>query len=478
MAFKDLSGFLSKLEEEGELRRVSVEVDPLLEIAEITDRVSKSPLGGEALLFENVRGSVLPVVTNMFGSMRRICLALGVSELNQLTLRMEELLSKVPSSATGDILSALSALPEFTRYAPEQSATGACREVVETRPDLDAYPILKNFAGDGRPDHDGRFITLPLVVTCDPDTGKPNCGMNRVEVIGKDVVCIHWRAASGAAGHFRKYQERGERMPIAVALGGDPALIYSASAPLPECIDEMHLAGFLRGEPVSMVACMNSPLMIPADAEMVIEGFIEPGETCPGGAFGNHTGSYAMAGDVPVMRVTCITRRKRMIYPATVVGRPPMEDCFMAKATERLLLPVIRRELPGVIDIHMPMEGIFHGCSIVALEKGDPAHPRRLMEALWGGRRLGDARLIVVVDADTDVHDISLVAWKVFNLVDWRHDIVPDVSDRKKIPLGRIGLDATRKAENCPGKNVFPDEIARGQSVIQMVDSRWREYGL
>jgi 4-hydroxy-3-polyprenylbenzoate decarboxylase len=266
-------------------------------------------------------------------------------------------------------------------------------------------------------------------------------------------------------------------MPVAIALGGDPALIYAASAPLPECIDEMHLAGFLRHEPISMKGCMNSPLKVPADAEMVIEGFIEPGDSCPGGAFGNHTGFYAMAGDVPVMGVTCITRRKEMIYPATVVGRPPMEDCFLARASERLLLPVLRRELPGLVDIHMPMEGIFHGCAIVALEKGGPAHPRRLMEALWGGRQLGDARVIVVVDADTDVHDMSLVAWKVFNLVDWRRDIVPDGSAGEKAPLGRIGLDATRKGGKSPGKNAFPEEIARGQSVMELVDSRWREYG-
>jgi len=478
MSFTDLGGFLRRLEEEGELRRVAVEADPVQEIAEITDRVSKSPSGGKALLFENVRGSAFPVVTNMFGSLRRICLALRVSELNQLTMRMEELLSKVPYSAAGDILSALPALPEFTRYAPEPTATGACREVVETRTDLDAYPILKNFAGDGRPDHDGRFITLGLVVTADPDTGKANCGMYRVEVIGRDVVCIHWRVASGGAGHCRKYLERGERMPVAVALGGDPALIYAASVPLPENLDEMSLAGFLRGERVPMVGCVNTPLKVPADAEMVIEGFIETGESCRGGAFGNHTGSYAMAGDVPVMHVTRITRRKGMIYPATVVGRPPMEDCFMAKATERLLLPVIRREVPGVIDINMPMEGIFHGCAIVALEKGDPAHPRRLMEALWGGRRLGDARLIVVVDAVTDVHDMSLVAWKVCNLVDWRHDIVVDGSNREKAPMGRIGLDATRKADEFPGKNVFSEEIARGLSVMELVDRRWREYGL
>jgi 4-hydroxy-3-polyprenylbenzoate decarboxylase len=477
MSFKDLGGFLSRLEEEGELRRVAVEADPVQEIAEITDRVSKSPSGGKALLFENVRGSAFPVVTNMFGSLRRICLALEVDELHELSRRMEGILAMVPAASPLDRLSALPALPAFLRYAPQLVENASCQEVVESRPDLDAYPVIKNFAGDGGPDHAGRFITLPLVFSCDPDTGIANCGMYRVELLGSKRVGIHWRDESGGAGHYRKYLARGVRMPVAVALGGDPAAIWAASAPLPENLEEMHLAGFLRREPVSMVRCLTSPLTVPAEAEMVIEGFLEPGETCRGGAFGNHSGFYAMAGDVPVLHVACITRRKGMIYPATVVGRPPMEDCFMAKATERLLLPIIRLQLPEVIEINMPMEGIFHGCAIVAVEKRDAGHPREVMEAFRRKGLLGAARFLVVVDADTNVHDLSLVAWRVLNLVHWQHDVVTDGSDRERIPLGRVGLDATRKGDNSTGRGSLPEEITRAQSVMELVDRRWREYG-
>jgi 4-hydroxy-3-polyprenylbenzoate decarboxylase len=478
MSFKDLGGFLRRLEEEGELLRVAVEADPVQEIAEITDRVSKSPSGGMALLFENVRGSAFAVATNMFGSLRRICMALEVGELHELSRRMEGLLSLVPAALPLDRLSALPALPEFMQYAPRLVESAPCQEVVESRPDLDAYPVLKNFTGDGGPDHGGRFITLPLVFTVDPDTGIANCGMYRVELLASDRVAIHWRDESGGAGHYRKYLARGVRMPVAVTLGGDPAAICAASAPLPENLEEMHLAGFLRQEPVPMVRCVTSNLKVPAEAEMVIEGFLEPGETCHGGAFGNHTGFYAKAGDVPVMRVACITRRKGMIYPATVVGRPPMEDCFMAKATERLLLPIIRLQLPEIIDFNMPMEGIFHGCAIVSMEKRDAGHPRELIEAIRSGGWLGAARLLVIVDADTDVHDLSLIAWRVLNLVHWQHDTVIDGSDRERIPLGRIGLDATRKIDDSPGRGGLPEEIARGQSVMEMVDRRWREYGI
>jgi 4-hydroxy-3-polyprenylbenzoate decarboxylase len=478
MSFKDLGGFLSRLEEEGELRRVAVEADPVQEIAEITDRVSKSPSGGKALLFENVKGSAFPVVTNIFGSLRRICLALEVDELHELSRRMERLLSSTPAASPVDRLSALPAFPEFLRYAPQLVQRAPCQEVVETRPGLDAYPVIKNFAGDGGPDRVGRFITLPLVFTVDPDTGIANCGMYRVELLGSDRACIHWRDESGGGRHYGKYLARGVRMPVAVALGGDPAVICSASAPLPENIEEMHLAGFLRQEPVTMVRCLTSHITVPAEAEMVIEGFLEPGKTCRGGAFGNHTGFYAMAGDVPVMRITCITRRKGMIYPATVVGRPPMEDCFMAKATERLLLPIIRLQLPEIVDINMPLEGIFHGCAIVAIEKRDAGHPREVIEAIRSGGWLGAARLLVVVDGDTDVHDLSLIAWRVLNLVHWQLDIVVDGSNSEKLSMGRIGLDATRKIDDSPGRGVLPEEIARAQSVMEMVDRRWREYGL
>lgn len=471
MAYRDLREFLNRLEALGELRRVRVEVDPALEIAEITDRMSKAPSGGKALLFEAVRGSNFPVATNLFGSLSRICAALEITGLDDLTRRMEELLRRAKGALP---VADLPSLLEFGRFAPELVTEALCREVVDHSPDLARFPFLKSWAGDGRPGHDGRFITLPLVITADPDTGEANCGMYRVEPFGVDTAGIHWRATSGGAAHCRKYRERGERMPVAVAIGCDPAVIFAATLPLSPDLDEMRLAGFLRGAPVRLKRCLTSGLLVPADAELVLEGYLEPGEIGMGGAFGNHTGFYAASSQVPVMRVTCVTRRRDMIYPATVVGRPPMEDCYMAKAAERLLLPLLRLELPEIADINLPLEGIFHGCAMVAVEKRNERHPRQVMEALWSRGWLTGARLLVLVDADLGVEDLSLVAWRALNVVDWRRDVVLGAAG-DDVPLGRLGLDATRKA-GADGKP--PEEISRDPAVMRMVDERWREYGL
>jgi 4-hydroxy-3-polyprenylbenzoate decarboxylase len=296
--------------------------------------------------------------------------------------------------------------------------------------------------------------------------------MYRVEVFGRDSAGIHWRMESGGAGHYRKYQEQGERMPVAVAIGGDPAVIYAGSVPMPENIDEMHFAGFLRREPVQLVRCLTSRLMVPAEAELVLEGYLEPGEKGRGGAFGNHTGFYAPPRDVPVMHVECITRRRNMIFPATVVGRPPMEDCFMAKATERLLLPMIRLELPEITDVNLLFEGIFQGCAVISLDKRHPGHTLEIVEKLWSRGWLADARLLVVVDADIDVQDLSLITWKVLNIVDWRRDLMISAADREAIPLGRLALDATRKMSGAGNRL----EIARGREVMLSVDNRWQEF--
>jgi 4-hydroxy-3-polyprenylbenzoate decarboxylase len=244
--------------------------------------------------------------------------------------------------------------------------------------------------------------------------------------------------------------------------------------PLPKNIDEIHLAGFLRRKPVQLVKCLTSGLMVPAESELVLEGFLEPGEEGRGGAFGNHTGFYAPSRDVPVMHVSCITRRRDMIYQATVVGRPPMEDCYMAKATERVLLPMIRLELPEITDINLPLVGIFHGCAMVALDKSHPGHPREVIEALWSRGWFADSRLLVVVDADMDVHDLSLIAWKIVNIVDWRKDLVVSAADRETVPLGRLALDATRKVNEAEDRR----EIGRDPDVRDLVERRWREYGL
>lgn len=481
MAYRDLHVFLDKLEEMGELHRVRVEVDPILEIAEITDRMSKSPDGGKALFFEKVKGSAFPVVTNVFGSYRRICAALEIKEAADLARRMEELFRQIPATSPREKLAALPLGGELSSFLPRPVTHGVCREIIDHNPDLGAYPFLKNWPGDGRPEHPGRFITLPLVFTRDPESGASNCGMYRVAVFDRRTVGIHWGAKSGGAGHYRKYQSRQERMPVAIAIGGDPAVTYAASVPLPEPVDEMQLAGFLRQSPVEMVQCPTGDIWVPANAEMVLEGYLEPGEIRREGAFGNHTGFYGTPEDVPVMHITRITRRKEMIYPATVVGRPPMEDCYMAKASEQLLLPFIRLELPEIVDINFLMEGIFHGCAVVAIKKAGPGHARQVMDTLWGSGWLSSSRLLVIVDADADIRDLSATVWRVINSVVWRRDLImPDkgcASAAYPFSGGRLGIDATRK---MPGEGLtgeWPEELCMAESVKQLVDGRWREYG-
>jgi 4-hydroxy-3-polyprenylbenzoate decarboxylase len=484
MACQDLREFLDKLEKAGELHRIGVEVDPVLEMAEITDRMSKSPEGGKALLFERVKGSRFPAATNIFGSTRRVCAALEVEELAGLTRRMTELLQQVKADNAHDAGTALAANHEFARYRPVAVEKGACREVVEQVPDLSAYPILKSWPGDGRPGGDGRFITLPLVFTRDPDTGIANCGMYLVQVISPALAGIRWRRESGGGGHLAKYRARGERMPVSIALGGDPATIFSAMLPLPDSIDEMQFAGFLRGKPVELVCSLTSGIMVPAHAEMVIEGYIDPVETCPGGEFGNHTGFYAPARELPAMHITCITRRREPIFPSTVVGPPPMEDCYMAKAAERLMLPFTRLGLPEIMEINLPLEGIFHGAAVVSIDKRFPGHARQVMAVLWAQGWLRNARLLVLVDGDVDVQDLSHTFWKVLNSVNWTRDlVVADQSGDDGRPesgfpyCGKLGIDATRKLPGEGTEHGWPGEVRMDETIRELVGKRWRDYG-
>lgn len=471
--FPSLHDFLAELERLGELHRVGAEVDPRLEIAAITDRVSKSPGGGKGLLFERVRGSSIPVATNLFGSPRRMAAALGVASLEELAGRMEELLAGAPRGGAG-ALAFLPACGEFRRYAPVTVGAARCQEVVENEPDLSLYPFLTCWPGDGKPRADGRFITLPLVFTRDPDDGAPNCGMYRVRVIDGRSAGIRWYAGKGGELHCRRYRERGERMPVAVAVGGDPALALAATLPLPEGVDEMQFAGFIRRAPVEMARCLTSDLLVPAGAELVIEGFVEPGETVVDGAFGNHTGFYSPPAEVPLLRVASITRRADCVYPATVAGPPPMEDCFLAKAAERLMLPLFRRAWPEIADITFPVEWIFHGGAVVSVRSGAGEGAKGLIGEMWESELMGSARLIVVVDGDADVRDLSRVAWRVMNMADWRTDLV--VSDRRAgapaLPWlgGRLGIDATRKGRGA-------EELATDEETLRLVESRWREYG-
>jgi 4-hydroxy-3-polyprenylbenzoate decarboxylase len=483
MACQDLRDFLDRLEKAGDLQRIGVEVDPELEITEITDRVSKLPGGGTALLFERVKGSRFPTATNLFGSTRRTCVALELEELSQLSRRMTELVQHEATGDRHDDGAALAGNPDFARFKPVAVGSGACQEIQEQFPDLTRYPFLRNWPGDGLPGDDGRFITLPLVFTRDPVSGAANCGIYLVQVISPDSAGIFWRSESGGGRHLSAYRARNERMPVAIVLGGDPALLYSALLPLPADVDEMQFSGFLRNEPVDLVPCLTSGIMVPANAEMVIEGYLYPGETVSGGGYGNHTGYYSPERAVPVMHVTCITRRREPILPATVIGRPPMEDCQMAKVAERLMLPLTRLRLPEVVEINLPLEGIFHVAAIVSIAKRFPGHARKVMETLWNGGWLKGSRLLVVVDEDVDVHDLSWTFWKVLNSVDWDRDLVfagysgEENSSGRNLPFGgRLGIDATRK---LPGEGVaaWPREVAMESDIKDLVTRRWREYG-
>jgi 4-hydroxy-3-polyprenylbenzoate decarboxylase len=457
MALRNVGEFLGRLTDLGELCRVSVEVDPDLEIAAITDRMSKEPDGGTALLFEQVKGSCFPVATNLFGSAQRMAAALDLDDLKGLTRRMESLLATVPEKSLAGKLTGLKDAPALTRFTPFLETDPPCQEMVSHDPDLRGFPFLRLW-----PEDTGSSLTLPLVCTRDLESGEANCGMYRVGIFSGDRVGIHWQRGSGGARHWLKYQQAGKRMPVAVALGGAPAITLVAAMPLPEQLDELQFAGFIAGQPLAVASCLTGELHVPAGAELVLEGYIDPGDMEEGGAFGNHTGSYVPVGEVPVMRVTCITRRREMICPATVIGPPPMEDCYLAKAAERLLLPLSRVAIPSLVDINLPFAGIFHGCAIVSIRKESASQPQEVLAALWKEGWLHKSRMMVIVDADVAVADPERVAWTVVNHADWTRDLV--------VHGNRLGIDATRKA--VPGRR----EICPDEAVTELVKRRWTEY--
>lgn len=486
MAYRNLREFIKLLENKGLLMRIKAEVDPMLEITEITDRMCKAPNGGKALFFENVKGSGFPVVTNLFGSFERMCLALEVKELDDIARRIEDLLNQAPPKTLKEKLSLLPKLFEFSKYFPKQVKTAPCQEVIEREhPDLGKFPIIKCWPHDGQPNDEGRFITLPMVFTKDPETGRPNSGMYRIHIYDKKTTGMHWHIHKDGARHYEKYKKMGKRMPAAIAVGSDPAVIFASSAPLPESIDEMLFAGFLRRSPVEMVKCITSDIEVPANSEIVIEGYLEPGETRIEGPFGDHTGFYSPAEPYPVFHVTCITYRKDMIYPATIVGKPPMEDCYMGKATERIFLPLIRLDFPEIKDINLPMEGVFHNFAIISIKKSYPGHAKKIIHGLWGKGQMMFAKLLIVVDDDVDVHNLSYTAWRVLNNVDWKRDTVfaegpLDALDHAaNWPRygSKMGIDATRKTREEGMMRDWPEELFMSEEIKKLVDSRWKEYG-
>jgi 4-hydroxy-3-polyprenylbenzoate decarboxylase len=480
MAFSDLRELVAHLERHGRLRRISVPVSRDLEITEIVDRVSKTRGDGNvALLFERVDAFDMPVLVNAFGSEDRMALALGVERLDALGARIAKLLDlKLPGSFL-DKLKKLGTLLDVAKAAPRRVGQAPCQEVVETEhPSLDALPALRCWPGDG-----GRYITLPAVFTRDPATGARNVGMYRLQIFDERTLGMHWQLHKGGAEH---HDRATTRMPVAIALGGDPALIYAASAPLPPGIDEVVFAGWLRGAGVEMVACRTIGLEVPAHAEIVLEGYVDPAERRREGPFGDHTGYYSLARDYPVFHLTALTRRARPIYPTTIVGRPPQEDYWLGKATERIFLPVMKLMLPEIIDINMPAEGVFHNLVIVSIRKRYPGQARKVMTALWGMGLMMLAKTIVVVSEHVNVHDLSEVAWRATGNIDPRRDLVilegpMDDLDHAAVRHrygGKLGVDATEKGPMDELGQPWPDEIRMTDEVRERVTRRWKDYGL
>jgi 4-hydroxy-3-polyprenylbenzoate decarboxylase len=485
MAFKDLREFITELEQRGLLKRISAPVDCELEITEITDRVSK--MQGEknvALLFENVKGYDMPVLMNAFGSMERMAIALGVEKVDDIADEIREIL-RLPFISLQNKMDLLSIIPTAKRAInfPKYVKKGPCKEVIiKDRPSLDKFPILKCWPQDG-----GRFITLPLVFTKNPKTGKRNVGMYRLQKYDATTTGMHWHIHKNGAENFRDYKAMGkDRIEVAVAIGTDPVLTYAATAPLPRDIDEMVFAGMLRKKSVEMIKCETVDVEVPAHSEIVLEGYVMVDELRREGPFGDHTGYYSLADDYPVFHITCITHRKNPIYPSTIVGKPPMEDCYIAKATERLFLPFLQLQMPEIVDINLPLEGVFHNCAMVSIKKSYPQQAKKVMHSIWGMGQMMFTKMIIIVDEHVNVQDTNEVWWRVFNNIDARRDIVMvdgplDVLDHSS-PMAKwgtkVGIDATKTWPEEGQTREWPDEITMSDDIKRRVDEKWKELGL
>jgi|TARA_B100000315_G_scaffold9679_2_gene9454 4-hydroxy-3-polyprenylbenzoate decarboxylase len=480
---KDLREFISLLEDRGELKRISVPVATELEMTELADRAVKS--GGPAMLFENVQGHETPVVINLFGTHQRMAWALGVDDIEDLTARLMKLLDLAqgpPSGVMGKVR-ALGDILGVARSQPKVVRRGPCQEVVVLGDDVDLgiLPTIRCWPGDAGP-----YITLPLVVSRDPESGRRNVGMYRMQVYDRSTTGMHWQTHKGGAQHYRTGEQRRlDRMDVAVAIGGDPTTMWSGSMPLPPDMDEFAVAGLIRQDPVELVKCKTVDLEVPAQAEYVLEGYVVPGELRAEGPFGDHTGYYSPAEDYPVFHVTAITHRREPIYPTTMVGRPPTEDFFMGKAAERIMLPALRMALPEIVDMNMPAEGAFHNLLIVSMHKQYPGHARKVMNALWGMGLLMLTKTIIVVDHNVDVHNPSEVAWRVTANINPETDMVfsdgpiDDLDHATPVPKfgSKMGIDATAKGAMDGRTRPWPEDIVMSQEIKDLVTRRWKEYG-
>jgi len=526
-AFDDLRQWIAALDRAGELKKIKTEVDPILEITEIADRVSKGAAkkygrpGGPALLFENIKGANgVPVLINQFGSERRMQMALGVDSLDEIAERIRQLLNMKSPEGFLEKLKMLPMLADMGKFFPKVVATGPCKEVIKKEKfSLLDFPILQCWPQDG-----GRFITLPCVITRDPKTGKRNTGMYRIQIYDATTAGMHWQRQKVAAEHYRDMLRAGSKeksgaqapspaerrhgvdimarsgggsmlapgdrpsgtMEVAVAIGTEPALTFSAIVPAPPEIEEFIIAGFLRQKPVELVKCETVDLEVPASAEIVLEGYVKLDELRTEGPFGDHTGFYSLEDEYPVFHVTCITHRKNPIYSTTIVGKPPMEDAWMGKAVERIFLPLMRLTLPEIVDVNLPVEGVFHNLMIVSIRKSYPGHARKVMSGIWALGQAMFTKCIVVVDEDVNVQDIGEVVLKVFNNIDPERDIqymlgpVDSLDHASRLPNfgSKMGIDATRKWPTEGFTRPWPDEILMDEKTKAQVDRKWKDLGI
>ncbi|MGH6654563.1 MAG: menaquinone biosynthesis decarboxylase [Actinocrinis sp.] len=483
MAYEDLRSFLKVLERAGELRRIKVQVDPYLEVGEITDRVQKAH--GPALLFENVKGSDLSLAMNVYGTQRRLCLALGLKSLDEIGYRIGELLKpELPHGLSG-FKDALGKVAQLRSVPPKHVKSALCQQIVLTddQVDLNALPALHTWPQDG-----GAFFNLGLTHTKHPETGQRNLGLYRLQRHDARTIGMHWQIHKDSTNHYAVAQRLGERLPVAIAFGCPPVVTYAATAPLPADIDEYLFAGFVQRERVELVDCKTVPLQVPANCEVVLEGWLEPGVTQAEGPFGDHTGFYTPVEPFPALTVTAVTMRKDAMFQSIVVGRPPTEDGPLGKATERFFLPLLKTIVPDIADYDLPETGGFHNCAIVSIEKRYPKHAQKVMNAIWGAHLMSLTKLIVIVDADCDVHDYAEVSWRAFGNVDYARDLLLtegpvdhlDHASYQQFWGGKLGIDATRKlpGEGYTRNGGWPEMITADPATAATVDRRWKEYGL
>lgn len=481
MAYKDLQDFIKFLEEKDELIRIKTEVSSHLEITEIADRVSKKY--GKALLFENVKDKDFPVLINAMGTYERMSMALSCGDYREIEQRINDFIKVADFDGLLSKVKQIPKIAELANILPIKLPKGKCQEVVNMEPDLTRIPVLRCWPQDG-----GDFVTLPIVITKDPESGVQNMGMYRLQVYDKNTTGMHWHLHKDGKEIYKQHQELGiTKMPVSVALGCDPAITYSATAPLPKFIDEIMFAGYIRKKPIGIVKSITNDIYVPASAEFIIEGYVDVTEELrTEGPFGDHTGYYSIADKYPVFHVTCITHRKNAVYPATIVGKPPMEDCYIGKATERIFLSLLKMQYPEVVDISFPLEGVFHNCVIVSIKKSYPGHGKKILNSIWGLGQMMYTKMIIVVDEKVDPSDYSTVIWKVFNNIDAKRDLV--ISEGPLDALdhssdypnwgNRLGIDATKKWKDEGYTREWPDDIEMSDEIKDMVTKKWSSYGI